>query len=175
MTTSEPSALPKRTSPAGFAFWLGMIVGGGVALYGAVNLIEGQRSSLRSIAIWFVGGALALDLVIVPAAAGAGWVVQRRWKARNANFSWPLIEKYKNRPVCLMRAGRFFVIVKDNHWKSNTFICPFIICCFSPQEWYSIIQKMRVARHYSQTLYRGLGNEHSVEWVAMVERKIKIG
>ncbi len=77
MTTSEPSALPKRTSPAGFAFWLGMIVGGGVALYGAVNLIEDQRSSLRSIAIWFVGGALALDLVIVPTAAGLGWVVKR--------------------------------------------------------------------------------------------------
>lgn len=61
----------------GPTFWIAAAVGAGLVWFGLDHLWEVQRENLRSIATWFVGGALALDLLLVPLAAAIGLVLRR--------------------------------------------------------------------------------------------------
>lgn len=64
-------------SKPGVTFWAAMVVGAALVIFGAVNLVEVQRPRLPSIGRWFVGGALVLDLLIVPVGALIGVVLRR--------------------------------------------------------------------------------------------------
>jgi len=85
-----PATEPVRTvdhRPPGMAFWTGMVVGGALVAFGLRNLVAEQREALRSIGTWFVGGALALDLVLVPVAAAIGWAAKRL----TPDAAWPAV------------------------------------------------------------------------------------
>lgn len=77
MTTEEP----------GKAFWLGMGVGGAIVVFGAIGLLTAEGNGLGSFIPWFAGGALLVDLVVVPVAAGVGLVGRRLVPAA----AWPAI------------------------------------------------------------------------------------
>jgi len=71
----------------GATFWVSMAAGAGLVAFGLRNLVAEQREALRSIGTWFVGGALALDLVLVPVAAALGWGLKRLIPAA----AWPAV------------------------------------------------------------------------------------
>ncbi len=75
--SSAPARTDTEASRFGPAFWVGMVVGVAVVAFGAMNLVEVQRPRLPSIGRWFVGGALALDLILVPVAAAVGVLLRR--------------------------------------------------------------------------------------------------
>lgn len=66
-----------RHRPGGIAFWTAMGIGGAVVAFGAAGLVSAEGNGLSTFAPWFAGGALAMDLVIVPAAAGLGALGRR--------------------------------------------------------------------------------------------------
>ena len=76
-------------SPAGHlgaGFWVGAVIGGAIVAFGVHGLWVNERSGAISAAQWLVGGALLLDLVVVPVAALVGWATKRvvpRW-------AWPV-------------------------------------------------------------------------------------
>jgi hypothetical protein len=96
----------------GPTFWAASAVGAGLIWFGLDYLWEVQRENLRSIATWFVGGALALDLVLVPVAAATGLALRRvvppwAWPAvRSAllatavlvGFAYPLVTDQGGQP-----------------------------------------------------------------------------
>ena len=61
----------------GPTFWLATVAGAGLVGFGLRYLWSAQAENLRSIATWFVGGALALDLVLVPLGAILASVLRR--------------------------------------------------------------------------------------------------
>jgi hypothetical protein len=71
----------------GPTFWVAAAVGAGLIWVGLDYLWEVQRENLRSIATWFLGGALALDLLLVPAAAAIGLALRRVVPA----WAWPAV------------------------------------------------------------------------------------
>ena len=73
--------------PTGAAFWLGAVVGGAIVAFGVHGLWVSERAGATSAAQWFVGGALALDLLIVPAAAIVGALASRVVPA----WAWPIV------------------------------------------------------------------------------------
>ena len=70
---------PDRTDHArpGVVFWGSMAIGAGLVAFGLRNLVAEQREALRSIGTWAAGGALALDLLLVPVGAAVGWAAKR--------------------------------------------------------------------------------------------------
>lgn len=58
-------------------FWASMAVGGAISLFGAVQLVRAKGNGLSSFIPWFVGGAILLDLAIVPLAAGVGYLTRK--------------------------------------------------------------------------------------------------
>lgn len=84
-TSSSPTTADSEATRFGIAFWVGMALGGALVAFGAMNLVEVQRARLPSIGRWFLGSALALDLLIVPVGALVG-VVLRRVVGR---LAWP--------------------------------------------------------------------------------------
>ncbi|MBA3282419.1 MAG: hypothetical protein H0U29_09340 [Acidimicrobiia bacterium] len=61
----------------GVAFWVTMALGGAVTLFGAVGLFTAEGNDLKSFIPWFAGGALLVDLVVVPLAAAIGLLGRR--------------------------------------------------------------------------------------------------
>lgn len=61
----------------GPTFWISMAIGAGLVVFGLRNLVAEQREALRSIGTWAAGGALALDLLLVPIGAAIGWAAKR--------------------------------------------------------------------------------------------------
>ncbi|MBX3286611.1 MAG: hypothetical protein KF703_14780 [Actinobacteria bacterium] len=96
----------------GPSFWLAVAFGGYLVWVGASYLWDAQRENLRSIGTWFVGGALALDLLLVPLAAVVGLGLRRvvpawAWPAVRAallatavlaGYSWPLVTDRGGQP-----------------------------------------------------------------------------
>lgn len=93
-------------SRRGAGAWIGMALGGAIVVWsarGAVQVLGGGLASLdptsvldgyeafffgdrlRSFLIWFAGGALLADLVVVPASAAAAGLVRRRVPG----WAWP--------------------------------------------------------------------------------------
>jgi hypothetical protein len=79
--TDDPSL---RRGPG---FWVAMSVGGAITLFGATGLLRSVGDGLGSFIAWFVGGALLLDLVVVPLASGIGLLARRRVPAA----AWPAV------------------------------------------------------------------------------------
>lgn len=82
---SRPSARTPRRATTGF--WVAMLLGGSLVLFGVVGLLGADGSGLGSFVPYFVGGALVLDLVVVPAAAGVGVLARRLVPAP----AWPAV------------------------------------------------------------------------------------
>lgn len=61
----------------GVAFWVTMALGGAVTLFGAAGLFTAEGNDLKSFIPWFAGGALLVDLVVVPLAAAIGLLGRR--------------------------------------------------------------------------------------------------
>lgn len=94
------------------SFWISVVVGAVLIWVGASYLWDAQQENLRSIATWFVGGALALDLLVVPVAAVVGLGLRRivpawSWPALRAAllatavlaaYSWPLVTDRGGQP-----------------------------------------------------------------------------
>ncbi len=69
------SAAPSRH---GRAFWVGLVLGGGVLAYGIAGaLTESHRTQPEQLARWLIGSLLAHDLVIAPLVCFVGVIVAR--------------------------------------------------------------------------------------------------
>lgn len=84
---SAPPRKAESPRPGGILFWLSMAVGAAITVYGALNLIDQERRALPSVARWFVGGALLVDLVVVPLGAALGLLAKRVLPA----LVWPVV------------------------------------------------------------------------------------
>jgi sterol desaturase/sphingolipid hydroxylase (fatty acid hydroxylase superfamily) len=73
--------------PGGAAFWIGALLGAGLVVFGIHGLWVNERSGFASAARWFVGGALVLDLIVVPLGALAGWA----GKKLVPDWTWPVV------------------------------------------------------------------------------------
>lgn len=91
----------------GPSFWVATVVGAGLIWFGLQYLWSVQRENLRSIATWFVGGALALDLLLVPLAAAVGLGLRRVVPA----WAWPAVRGALLATVVL--AGFAYPLVTD--------------------------------------------------------------
>lgn len=80
---------PHGTEPGhlGAGFWVGAVIGGAIVAFGVHGLWVNERSGAISAAQWLVGGALLLDLVVVPVAALIGWGAKRVVPA----WAWPIV------------------------------------------------------------------------------------
>lgn len=89
------SATPAPTTPAptsderrpGIAFWASALVGAGIVLFGILGLLENEPRGAPSAIRWFIGGALVLDLIVVPLGAAVGWVARRAVPG----WAWPAV------------------------------------------------------------------------------------
>ena len=68
-------------------FWIGALLGAGLVLFGIYGLWVNERAGFASAARWFVGGALVLDLIVVPLGALAGWAAKRVVP----DWTWPMV------------------------------------------------------------------------------------
>lgn len=60
-----------------------VLLGAGVVVYGAQGLVSSASfADLRSVATWFVGGALLSDLIIAPAVIATGVLLSRAVRDR---------------------------------------------------------------------------------------------
>jgi hypothetical protein len=75
---------PHRPGPG---FWVAMAVGGATTLFGAIGLLRTVGDGLGSFITFFVGGALLIDLVVVPIASGVGRLGRRCVPAA----AWPAV------------------------------------------------------------------------------------
>ena len=72
---------------AGPGFWVAMAGGAALVAFGARTLWLDQRRHLANIGRWFVGGALAVDLLIVPVGAALATGVRRACPP----WAWPVV------------------------------------------------------------------------------------
>ena len=89
----------------GPGLWIGLAVGAPIVVWAAMGFQRAVGTEEPNALRWFVGGALALDLAVVPVAAMVGWVVRRlvpawAWPAARAAliasaamiaYAWPLV------------------------------------------------------------------------------------
>ncbi len=76
--TAPTDEQPTGPHPSpGPAFWVAMGLGAALSLFGAVGLLGADGNGLGSFIPWFAGGALVVDLVIVPTAAAIGLLGRR--------------------------------------------------------------------------------------------------
>lgn len=73
--------------PGGPAFWLTAAIGAALIAFGIRGLLAEERAGAPSAAKWFVGGALVIDLVVIPLGAAAGWVARRYVPS----WAWPVV------------------------------------------------------------------------------------
>lgn len=57
-----------HAGPGGVVFWLTAALGAAIVLFGIRGLLENEPRGAESAIRWFIGGALVLDLVVVPSA-----------------------------------------------------------------------------------------------------------
>lgn len=93
------------TPAPGVAFWVTAVAGAAIVAFGVRGLLTEESAGAASAGRWFLGGALALDLLVVPVAAVVGLVVRRvapgwAWPPVRAGlltsavlvvFAWPLV------------------------------------------------------------------------------------
>ncbi len=91
----------------GPSFWVATVAGAGLVWFGLQYLWSAQRENLRSIGTWFVGGALALDLLLVPLAAAVGVAARRTVPA----WAWPAVRSALLASVVLV--GFAYPLVTD--------------------------------------------------------------
>jgi hypothetical protein len=69
--------------PSGPAFWIALVLGWAVIGYGAVGLVQtADDTHPLNLAAYFVGSALAHDLVVAPIVLAVGWFGVRRLRPR---------------------------------------------------------------------------------------------
>lgn len=83
--------------PSARVFWPGQIVGIAVMAIGIRGLLDAPLGRPPSFVRFFVGSALAHDLVLAPAAFGVGWLVKRVVPA----WTWPTVRNGLFVSVCL--------------------------------------------------------------------------
>jgi hypothetical protein len=88
-TTSPPapSAPASDEHRPGIAFWASAAIGAAIVLFGIRGLLENEPRGAPSAIRWFIGGALVLDLIVVPAGAAIGWAARRVVPA----WTWPAV------------------------------------------------------------------------------------
>lgn len=86
-TTVDDAAGTADAGHLGVGFWIGAAIGAAIVAFGIHGLWVNERAGAPSAARWFIGGALVLDLVVVPLAAAAGWVARRTVPGR----AWPVV------------------------------------------------------------------------------------
>lgn len=85
MSTPEPAGDVR--SGAGATFWVGAAVGATLVAFAIRGLLTEERAGAASAARWFAGGALAVDLLVIPAAAAVGWLARRIVPS----WAWPAV------------------------------------------------------------------------------------
>lgn len=73
--------------PGGAVFWITAALGAAIVLFGIRGLLENEPRGAESAIRWFIGGALVLDLVVVPLGAIAGLGARRAVPA----WAWPVV------------------------------------------------------------------------------------
>lgn len=106
---AEP-VVPRSTGEK-VAFWVTAALGSAVIAFGAHGLWVEERSGAPSAARWFLGGALAMDLVIVPLAAILGWVVKRTLPA----WAWPTVRAALVVSAVLVAFALPLIVEPDGH------------------------------------------------------------
>lgn len=79
MSTQE-EGLPSQGSetPSGPAWWIGLIVGGGVLTFGVIGLMTNSaQTSPANMVKWVVGGLIAHDAIVAPAVVIASFLLAR--------------------------------------------------------------------------------------------------
>ena len=71
----------------GVVFWVTAVVGAAIVVFGIRGLFETEPEGAPSAVRWFVGGALVLDLIVVPLGALAGYVGKRVLPP----WAWPVV------------------------------------------------------------------------------------
>lgn len=82
-----PAASVRSAGQPGPGFWVAMGLGAAVTVFGVIGLLGAEGNGLGSFIPWFVGGALVLDLLVVPVAAGIGLLARRVVPAP----AWPAV------------------------------------------------------------------------------------
>jgi hypothetical protein len=103
-TTSTPPSDPSSTDPSspessspessnheparpGVAFWASAVIGAAIVLFGIRGLLENEPRGAESAIRWFIGGALVVDLLVVPLGAALGWIGRRAVPT----WAWPAV------------------------------------------------------------------------------------
>lgn len=96
-------------APGGWGFWVGLVVGWATIAYGVGGLLDNATDTRPGDLVrWYVGGALAHDLVAAPLVCGAGWLLGRAVPrvvrapvaaglvvtASVVLYTWPLLRGY---------------------------------------------------------------------------------
>lgn len=71
----------------GAVFWITAAIGAAVVVFGVRGLFENEPRGAASAVRWYIGGALVLDLIVVPLGAVAGAVAKRVVPA----WTWPAV------------------------------------------------------------------------------------
>jgi hypothetical protein len=87
MSTVAPEPDDPVPPASGAVFWVGAALGAAIVAFGVHGLWTEERRGFASASRWFLGGALAVDLVIVPVGAGLGWLAKRSV----APWAWPWV------------------------------------------------------------------------------------
>ena len=71
----------------GAVFWVTAALGAAIVVFGVWGLFENEPAGAPSAIRWFIGGALVLDLVVVPLGALAGYIGKRVLPG----WAWPVV------------------------------------------------------------------------------------
>ncbi len=78
MSTTTDSVSLDEERPGGWAFWIGAALGWVVMAFGVAGALEAaRRTHPVELSLYFVGGALAHDLLLAPVVLGVGFVLAR--------------------------------------------------------------------------------------------------
>jgi hypothetical protein len=68
----------QRNAPSGKIFWLGLVAGWAVMLFGLAGLLDdASRTHPVNFGVWFLGSALVHDVLIAPAVFALGFAIVR--------------------------------------------------------------------------------------------------
>lgn len=74
-------------SQPGAVFWATAAIGAVIVAFGIRGLLDHEPRGARSAATWFVGGAVLMDLVVVPVGAVVGLLAKRVV----TEWAWPIV------------------------------------------------------------------------------------
>ena len=120
--TASPAAVDEA-APAtaaghdrpGIAFWVTAAIGAAIVVFGVRGLFENEPRGAASAVRWYIGGALVLDLIVVPVGAVAGALV--------GVWAWPAVRAGLLASVTLI-AVALPLIVEPQGPSSNATIRP---------------------------------------------------